>query len=81
METYEIQIVLTNKFGEFVGRKSIMTNDQYHKLQEIAKNFYVSGGFELTLEDDSFIVVPPDVVQQSILKIKKKKIEYVQEQI
>ena len=80
MNYYEIQIVMLTKYGEYYGKKAIMNDDKYQALCEIAKNFYNSGGFELTLEDGGFIVVPPEVVQQSILKIQKVKIEnYVKE--
>jgi hypothetical protein len=80
MNYYEIQIVILTKYGEFFGKKATMTEEKYMSLLEIAKGFYVNGGFELTLEDGGFIVVPPDVVQSSILKIEKRKIEdYVQE--
>ena len=80
MEYFEIQIVITTKYGEFRGNKAIMDDEKYSGLLGIAKNFYLSGGFELTLEDGGFIVVPPDVIQDSILKVEKRKIEnYVQE--
>jgi hypothetical protein len=52
-----------------------MNDEKYLALCEIAKNFYSSGGFELTLEDGGFIVIPPDVVQQSLLRIQKTKID------
>jgi hypothetical protein len=67
----EIQLVLTNKFGEFKGRKAEITEENYQKLVEMVKTFYVNGGFELTLEDESFVVFPPDVVKESILQIVK----------
>lgn len=66
----EIQLVLQNKFGEFKGKKVNITQENYLKLLEMVKRFYDSG-FELTLEDDSFVVFPPDIVQQSILKVVK----------
>lgn len=74
MDQYEIQIVISTKYGDFSGKKAIMDDDKYLGLLQIAKNFYSSGGFELTLEDGGFIVLPPDVVQQSILRIVKNKI-------
>ena len=67
----EIQLVLTNKFGEFKGRRVDITDDNYQKLVEMVKTFYVSGGFELTLEDESFVVFAPDVVKNSILQLVK----------
>jgi hypothetical protein len=42
----------------------------------MVKRFYNSG-FELTLEDESFVVFPPDIVQQSILKVVKIDNSYV----
>lgn len=67
----EIQLILTNKFGEFKGRKAELSEEHYRKLTEMVKTFYVNGGFELTLEDDSFVVFPPEVVKESILKLVK----------
>jgi hypothetical protein len=68
---FEIQLILENKFGIFVGRKATLTDEQYISLQNMAKTFYDNGGFELTLEDGEFVVFPPDVVKESILRIKK----------
>jgi hypothetical protein len=74
-EKVEIQIVLKNHFGEFLGRKSILTEEQYHNLLQMSKRFYLDGGFELTCEDGSFVVFPPEIVRQSILEVKKIKKE------
>ncbi len=67
----EIQLVLTNKFGEFKGRRAGITEENYQKLVEMVRTFYVSGGFELTLEDETFVVFPPEVVKESILQLVK----------
>jgi hypothetical protein len=67
----DIKIVLVNKYGEFVGRKATLSEESYKGLLEMVKTFYVNGGFELTLEDDSFVVFPPEVVKESILKVVK----------
>jgi hypothetical protein len=69
----DIKIVLVNKYGEFVGRKATLSEESYKGLLEMVKTFYTSGGFELTLEDDSFVVFPPDIVKESILKVVKIK--------
>jgi hypothetical protein len=66
----EIQLVLINNWGEFRGRKAKLSPEDYMKLVEMTKSFY-SGGFELTLEDGSFMVFAPDIVKQSMLKIEK----------
>lgn len=67
----KIQInLLTKDFGNFEGfiTKEI-TEEEYSELVENSKDFYKSG-FELELIDGSFIVVPPQVINNSILMIK-----------
>jgi hypothetical protein len=72
METYEVQLILRNKFGEFVGKKAYITEEQYSGLIKMSKTFYTAGGFELTCEDDSYAIFPPNIVEESILIINKK---------
>jgi len=74
-EIVEVQIVLINHFGEFVGKKSILSNEQYKNLLQMSKGFYTGGGFELTCDDGTFVVFPPEIVRQSILQVKKIKKE------
>jgi hypothetical protein len=66
-----IQLVLINKYGEFVGQKADMSIENYMQLLDMVKSFYLTGGFELSCEDGSFVVFPPDVVKDSILKVVK----------
>ena len=56
---------------KFVGKTAKLNNQNYTDLITMVKTFYVSNGFELTLEDDTFIVFPPDLVKESILKVVK----------
>jgi len=72
METYEVQLILKNKYGEFVGKKAYITEEQYVGLIKMSKTFYTAGGFELTCEDDSYAIFPPNIVEESILIINKK---------
>ncbi len=72
METYEVQLVLKNKFGEFIGKKAYISQEQYDGLIKMSKTFYTSGGFELTCEDESYAIFPPSIVEESILIINKK---------
>ena len=74
----EIQLVLTNKFGEFLGKKTMVDGEKYRNILVITKSFYEDGGFELTCEDGSFVVFPPEIVRQSILQVKKITKEDVQ---
>lgn len=73
----EIQLVVINDFGEFLGRKAVISEEDYKNLIIMAREFYKNGNFDLTCEDGSFIVFPPEIVQKSILKIIKKVISDV----
>lgn len=73
----EIQMIITNEFGEFTGRKFIVTKEDYESIIKVAKGFYTNGSFDLTCEDGSFMVFAPEIVQKSILKIKKTILEDV----
>lgn len=69
-----VKMIIINEFGEFVGKDNIINDEQYKNLIELSSNFYKADGFELTTEDDSFIMIPPNIVQKSILKITKEEI-------
>lgn len=71
---WEAQVVVMTEFGNFSGRKLIVDDEKFQKLCDLSKEFYGSG-FELTLEDGSFIVIAPQIVNRSVLKIEKRKIE------
>ena len=71
---YEIQLVVKNRFGEFRGNKVLLSLENYEALLKMSKTFYVAGGFELTCEDNSYVIFPPDIVKESILIINKKEI-------
>lgn len=69
-----VQIVIKSKYGEFRGEKVTTNLEQYSNILNLSKTFY-TGGFEMTLEDGSFIVIPPDIIKKSILLIEKEEIE------
>lgn len=72
-----IRLVLINKHGEFTGRSVELSEENYQELLAMVKTFYMNDGFELTLEDGTFVVFPPDIVKQSILKVVKIDEDYV----
>lgn len=72
-----IRLVLINKHGEFTGRSVELSEENYQELLTMVKTFYMNDGFELTLEDGTFVVFPPDIVKQSILKVVKIDEDYV----
>jgi hypothetical protein len=72
MDQYlEVQMILLTEYGEFIGKKTHISIEQYSTLVKMSKGFF-SAGFELTCEDGSFMVFAPEVVAKSVLKIKKK---------
>lgn len=76
----ELQIVIINSLGEFKAKKVIASDKQLEEITNVAKVFYSAGGFELNLEDGSFMVFSPGIVQNSILKINKRTIEEEKEE-
>jgi hypothetical protein len=72
MEMYQVQLVLINKFGEFKGKSAQISEETLESLIKMSKTFYTSGGFELTCEDESYVIFPPNIVEESILIINKK---------
>lgn len=79
MEMYQVQLVLINKFGEFRGKPANIDEETLEGLIKMSRTFYATGGFELTCEDDSFAIFPPEIVEQSILVINKKLISTSEE--
>ena len=69
-----VQIVIKSEYGEFRGEKVTVNQEQYDNIASLSKNFYM-GGFEMTLEDGTFVVLPPDVIRKSILLIEKQEIK------
>ncbi len=74
-EFYEIQLILTNEFGEFRGVKAHLPKFHCDNIIKMSKTFYANGGFELTCEDGSHMIFAPEIVQRSILKINKRLLE------
>lgn len=71
---FEIKIVVINQFGQFIGETMILNKSELENLENYSKSFYSDGGFELNCGDGSFVVFPPDVVKQSIVKIERKSV-------
>lgn len=68
-------MIIINDFGEFKGRKTLLSVEDYNSFITMCKTFHSAGGFELTCEDGTFMVFAPQIVQKSILKINNIIIE------
>jgi hypothetical protein len=65
----KILVKIQNSFGLFESLPIEIDEEEYPKILEMAKNFYLSGGYEMVTKN-GFIVLPPDIVKQSILIIE-----------
>jgi len=66
----KIQLCLKTSFGQFDGEILEVDEDRYEKIKNASTSFFLNG-FEMTLEDGSFVVIPPEIVRKSILLINK----------
>ena len=64
----KIYIVIVNKFGKFKSRPIDVNEEEYEKIIELSRAFYISG-YEMDTVN-GFIVIPPDVIKESILLIE-----------
>lgn len=65
-----IVVKIKNKFGDFKSVPVEIDEDDYQKVTELSKEFYVTGYDMETTE--GFVVIPPDVIRESILIIEKQ---------
>lgn len=73
LHEFNVQLIIKCEYGEFKGEIVPVGLDQYQNIIELSRKFYLSG-FEMTLEDGNFIILPPDIIKKSILIIKKEEI-------
>jgi len=64
----EIQLEIICEYGSFLGEILNVSDEQYKSIIEMSKNFYETG-FEMSTENGGFIILPPEIVRKSILKI------------
>ena len=65
----KIVVKIKNNFGDYESVPIHITDEEYPELLEMAKNFYKTGGYEMVTKE-GFVVIPPDIVKQSILLIQ-----------
>lgn len=72
---YEVQFIVTNDLGVWEGMKFTLNSQEFENILTLSKKFWSGSGFELYCADGSVIIFPPEVVQKSILRVKKRVIE------
>jgi hypothetical protein len=70
----KIQLTLHCEYGVYYGELLEVSYEQYRNIVELSKNYYETG-FEMNTEDGGFVIIPPDVVKKSVLKINLIKEE------
>ncbi len=71
----EVRISIITELGEFFGQSFEISDEEYTKLKNDAKTFYSQGGFEMVTRDGGYIVLAPDVVKKSIIKIEVSDVQ------
>lgn len=65
----KILVKIQNTFGLFESLPIEIDEEEYPKILDMAKNFYITGGYEMVTKN-GFMVIPPEIVKQSILIIE-----------
>lgn len=66
----KIQLSIKTSYGQFDGEILDVDEERYENIKNASTGFFLNG-FEMNLSDGSFVVIPPEVVRNSILLIKK----------
>ncbi len=64
----KVRIRIISELGEFKGDIIEMTQPELDGLCEISKDYH-KGGFEMITEDGGYVIIPPQIIGNSILKI------------
>lgn len=57
------------EIGEFTSEEMNVTKEQYAKLIEMSRSFFLGGGYDMYLPN-GFLVASPEIVKKSILIIE-----------
>ena len=52
----EIQMIIINEYGEFKGRKTILSVEDYNTFLTMCKTFHSAGGNFTNLPEDYFVI-------------------------
>lgn len=74
-----VSIEVHTKIGIYKGEHLNVNEEQYAGLVTLSKDFYKQGeqgvGFETRLEDESFCVIAPEILKNSVMILRKIKKE------
>jgi len=65
-----VYLELITDLGTFRGPKIEVNDSEYSEMVDMSKNYSSHGGFEMYLDDDSFLVLSSGVLNNSILLIR-----------
>lgn len=64
-----VEFVINNYLGEFHSEEMEIDHDEYKKLLEVSKSYYLEDtAFEMWLKN-GFMLIPPEIKKKSILTI------------
>lgn len=65
----KVKLILKNDLGEYESDDMTLDEESYQILIDGSKEFWKSG-FEMNMENNGFLIVPPEIIKKSILIIK-----------
>lgn len=65
-----IQIIIKTTLGEFISSVIDIPEDDYDGFLEMSKMYHTSA-FDMELESGGYIIIPPEIIQNSVMIIKK----------
>jgi len=65
----KIQISIINDLGTFKGEIMEVTDEQFTQIKKLSKDFYTNG-FEMTTESGGFMIIPPEIIKNSLFTIE-----------
>ncbi len=63
-----IQIKIFTEVGEFLGMPTSVNIDQFEEMKKISVDYY-KNGFEMVSDFGGYIIIPPKIIERSVLKI------------
>jgi hypothetical protein len=65
----KIQLKILTELGSFNGLPFDVSEEQYEVLIKKSSSYYEDGGFEMIDEEKNLLIISPEIVKRSILKI------------
>jgi hypothetical protein len=64
-----VQLKINTPIGEFLGSEMNMSNSEFEVFKIKIGSFWKEGGFEMETSDGGLVILPPHVIERSVIKI------------